>query len=560
MTFLSLSSAVVTITALSIPQNIVTAASSSTKFCGSSWSEAVDNCLTATPCENGNSTVCGAGGRCWADIECNLSNPTVPPTMESTTNCPPAFDTNDVYKAGDEVSVDKIKYKCKPYPYSSWCDNDGYEPGTSLYWDNAWDEIGSCSDSGTETPTRSPTQTPTAPPTTSSTKNTSPTELPTTNPTKAPTQPNPTKSPTRSPTRPPTDDETAAKLEAVLEEHKDGFDNNIFLYETPQSTWMPSTVYRYEGFISGLRVMYQDGVANKLFYIGDSSHNGHVYGLVNIAAFVAQSMKETIKYDACDENSWDLYNSRYPLSNSCGQLSQSYQDYHCPPEERHMECPVDPNMQITAVTNAKWYGAPAPLKCGPKSVYEFTGYWDHSYHCDNPWKSPPETCGDYEGQKAGRDNNELPFANRNGRTDVEGCCWWGRGVIQTTGVCNFGKLNYYLGKRAFDENRPSRYPTIDFCKDPEAICANEEFKELKWIAGMFYWVESLQTYDSDGWNYMTKLHEFVDGGMTDMSFIDAVSGVVNRGCHNPPCGTGPLDGGAERKDNFKSVLAELGLM
>ena len=21
-----------------------------------------------------------------------------------------------------------------------------------------------------------------------------------------------------------------------------------------------------------------------------------------------------------------------------------------------------------------------------------------------------------------------------GRTDVEGCCWWGRGVIQTSGV------------------------------------------------------------------------------------------------------------------------------
>lgn len=48
-------------------------------------------------------------------------------------------------------------------------------------------------------------------------------------------------------------------------------------------------------------------------------------------------------------------NGRYPLSNACGQLNQSYQDYHCPDHERHMECPVDPDMEITAVTNAKWY-------------------------------------------------------------------------------------------------------------------------------------------------------------------------------------------------------------
>jgi hypothetical protein len=118
-------------------------------------------------------------------------------------------------------------------------------------------------------------------------------------------------------------------------------------------------------------------------------------------------MKETIKYDACDEVSvscffvificsfiWPLstlsqeflgfrwvsapsfilccvpchltlilsprldtkhtVNGKYPLSNACGQLGQSYQDYHCPENEKHMECPVDPNMEITAVTHAKW--------------------------------------------------------------------------------------------------------------------------------------------------------------------------------------------------------------
>jgi len=158
------------------------------------------------------------------------------------------------------------------------------------------------------------------------------------------------------------------------------------------------------------------------------------------------------------------------------------------------------------------------------------------------------------GQKAGRYDNSVPVANRNGRTDVEGCCWWGRGVIQTTGICNYGRLNYYLGKRAADEGRDSRYPEVDFCQDPGVICANEEHKELKWIAGMFYWVQSMQSYDERGWNYIDELHKFVDGGMVDSSFINGVSGVVNRGCHDAPCGTGPVDGAHERAGNFNKVL------
>ena len=76
-------------------------------------------------------------------------------------------------------------------------------------------------------------------------------------------------------------------------------------------------------------------------------------------------------------------------------------------------------------------------------------------------------------------------------------------------------------------------------------------------AGMFYWVESLQTYNQRGWSYMDELREFVDGGMKDASFIEGVSGVVNRGCHDAPCGTGPVDGLEERTGNFFTVLSLL---
>jgi len=49
-------------------------------------------------------------------------------------------------------------------------------------------------------------------------------------------------------------------------------------------------------------------------------------------------------------------------------------------------------------------------------------------------------------------------------------------------------------------------------------------------SGMFYWIRSLQTYN-EGWSYMSQIKAFVRGGMKDDSFINAVSGIVNRGCH-----------------------------
>lgn len=109
------------------------------------------------------------------------------------------------------------------------------------------------------------------------------------------------------------------------------------------------------------------------------------------------------------------------------------------------------------------YVALGPLYCGPKkNPKDFTGFWgkckgcvlyslkiyharpihsleqysmpDYMYECNNPWATPPETCDVYPNQKAGRYDNTVKIANVAGRTDVEGCCWWGRGVIQTTGV------------------------------------------------------------------------------------------------------------------------------
>jgi hypothetical protein len=362
----------------------------------------------------------------------------------------------------------------------------------------------------------------------------------------------------------------------TLIQNEAAFSEQLLISQLPDLTWAPSTIYTWVDFLTALHGMCTTGVGSYTFWTGeDTSPNPEEtvnYGLVNIAAFLAQSMKETIKYDACDENNWDQTNG-YKLSNACGQLGQNYANYDC-----DMACPQDPSLQMSAVTNAKWYGAPGPLFCAPDSELiaaglstdGSTGYWNYSSDCwpypatelgFTPSDLPPymrPACEVYAGQKGGG----YVFDGSGG--SVQGCCWWGRGVIQTTGRCNFGTLNHYLGQTHLDPAQFSApdsvlYPGVNFCQNPEVICASTEHPELKWIAGLFYWMTSVQTYEQDGWNYKQELQNFVDGGMQGDAFIDAVSGIVNRGCHNPPCGTGPVDGAPERRENFIKALTVMGL-
>ena len=43
-----------------------------------------------------------------------------------------------IYQAGVIVSVHGNNYSCKNFPYTSWCSNEFYAPGTTQYWDLAW--------------------------------------------------------------------------------------------------------------------------------------------------------------------------------------------------------------------------------------------------------------------------------------------------------------------------------------------------------------------------------------------------------------------------------------
>src|SRR6266496_364979 len=48
------------------------------------------------------------------------------------------------YAGGDRVQHFGNGYECKPFPYSGWCGQSGYEPGVTLYWSDAWTLLGGC--------------------------------------------------------------------------------------------------------------------------------------------------------------------------------------------------------------------------------------------------------------------------------------------------------------------------------------------------------------------------------------------------------------------------------
>jgi predicted chitinase len=364
--------------------------------------------------------------------------------------------------------------------------------------------------------------------------------------------------------------------------------SQILVSQQPDLSYKPSTIYKSDDMIKAVAEAVQYGVGSQKLWFGDGNT---VYGLVTVAAFLAQSMKETIKYDACDENNWNQVNG-YSAANACGQLGQAYDKYKCSGSEAGMECPIDPNKVVVATTNAKWYGAPGPLFSAPRSLVPKAPKWNYG----SPWCNPATpfsaftsdsdyvsavakfdnsaTCRMYSGQKAGGwelcggqacPSDAAPSFGVPARTDVEGCYFWGRGVIQTTGVCNYGKMNYFSGKRAASDGRPALFPDVDFCKTPEQVCTSTKYPELKWFSGLFYWINAVQDYDDGKYNYKAQLKDFVDSGFpnpgADTGFIRGVSGIVNRGCADPPnCGTGPLDGGAERAENFQKVLKAMKLI
>lgn len=314
-----------------------------------------------------------------------------------------------------------------------------------------------------------------------------------------------------------------------------------------------SQAFRFLPFISSIRTAAKYGVGDgRYFFISDADKGlrGFNAGLVNLAAFLANAMAEAIDHDSCEEFHWekDITTGRYAISNSCGQNGRNYGTETCPPWQAFMTCPVDADttkqasVPETSKPPYRLDPQPPPFECMPKSILPTSGFWEE----------PTNTL-----------NNRISYPNSFGRTDIEGCNFWGRGVLHTRGSCNFGKFNFYAGSQAAAENRPSLYPDLDFCSDPGLICTDEtRTMDIRWTVGMFEWIDRVQDYYDSAleWRYMTELYKYVDGGMSDDSFIEKVNLIFARGCHFYPCsGYTAVESdrflySMEKKMNFRNIL------
>jgi hypothetical protein len=238
-----------------------------------------------------------------------------------------------------------------------------------------------------------------------------------------------------------------------IEDYVTPLNQQVFRAFTKEGVSYKSYWFQYQDFMSALRLMSGSSITGDMkhvFYLGEE-YGEWEYGLVNVAMFLSQAMTESISFDACDEFHWETNtdgtsaandkgegDQHYAISNSCGrectilfklvivaellfvspiyifdpctsEAEANYGEFYCAPEEKHMECIVDRNMNIQATTSNIYPNAPPPLTCRPRSTSEsFTGFWDVD---------------------TGKESAVFPYENSFGRTDVEGCCYWGRYVF-----------------------------------------------------------------------------------------------------------------------------------
>ena len=91
------------------------------------------------------------------------------------------------------------------------------------------------------------------------------------------------------------------------------------------------------------------------------------------------------------------------------------------------------------------------------------------------------------------------------------------------GVCTIGRFNHIFGLPAFKDGRLSGRYEVDFCANPTAVCSNftvpvngnyesptsVDTSEVRYLLGMLYWVDFVQTYSWGYWDYIKQLKLFV---------------------------------------------------
>jgi len=212
------------------------------------------------------------------------------------------------------------------------------------------------------------------------------------------------------------------------------------------------------------------------FYFNTSSRPEQRKTMGNIAGLLAQCMWESggeAPWSACDENNYTNSPTASCTQRADGQLYASLGLR----DGSDGSCAYDGDMSMVAETHAAW--TPGPMKCTPGTV-------------------------------------------------TEGCCWWGRGAIQTTGRYNYGHLQSdVVSKLGLD---------VDLCKNPEAMCQHEV---LKMAGALYYWTTKVQeekcfksALEAIAADFSLSAAPAPVNGQPCNAFTDGVGGSINNGMWN----------------------------
>jgi hypothetical protein len=88
-------------------------------------------------------------------------------------------------------------------------------------------------------------------------------------------------------------------LDYLKEKLSTQFNSQIFLSQPPypDAALVPSNVYKFEDFMTALKKLQLAGEDFQFWFGDDCSLDSKKAGLVNVAAFLGQAMRETIIYD-----------------------------------------------------------------------------------------------------------------------------------------------------------------------------------------------------------------------------------------------------------------------
>jgi hypothetical protein len=394
------------------------------------WNDVTTNCLQ--PCTSGQDTECPNQLTCFAFTTCRPS-PKPIPQPASVKSLSPSESLQQTNAPGMSENNETIIVEKEEETTTPAATNQTSAPSqTTQTSSGPPTSVTTTSQPSYLVATSTPTDTTVVSPTTSPTNVTIvESSFPTSSPSfSQPSSEITSKPPTTSVSIPAPAPGLIAKVGSVLTAAKPGVTNEILLsFDAATGTESPTKLYQYDGFVNALGIFSKGKMGSNHFYLGDDAVGGENFGLVNIALFLAHASVESVKFDVCDEISWekDVF-GMYPLSNACGQgrFTGSTSEYassnQCTAEEASMACQVDANMKAIAETQATWPGAPPPLECYPTtSPARVTGAWNPLLDSIDP--------------------NNVPSPNSFGSTDVAGCCWWGRGPFPRYGSAG----TWYVG-------------------------------------------------------------------------------------------------------------------